>query len=244
MLFSQWGAPPPEDLPDAAGSRRRPLARLSWGGVPGEQRDENLGVGAAPAGDRVPARACSVAGDRRGGKLGRVAVTGGDVVEGLVVLRAAGDPVDGRVDEAKVALGVLVGEGDDPGPQGRARARAGVPAECVAPARNARDDRYPGDGVAVRGDVGDAAHGADSLDAVLIGGAAEEMAEPSARCLEGTAGAAIGKPPGGLAGPGTGRVARVEGRAPGAEDERVGGDEDDFFSGGEAAHAAAEGVDE
>src|SRR6185437_6863344 len=59
-----------------------------------------------------------------------------------------------------------------------------------------------------------------------------------------TARAAVGKPPGGLAGPGTGRVARVEGRAPGAEDERVGGDEADFLSRGEAAHAAAEGVDE
>src|SRR5215470_4148194 len=70
------------------------------------------------------------------------------------------------------------------------------------------------------------------------------MAEPSARCLEGTAGAAVGKPPGGLAGPGAGRVARVEGRAPGAEDERVRGDEADFLSRGEAAHAAAEGVDE
>src|SRR5712691_2675355 len=158
MLFSQWGAPPPEDLPDAAGSRRRPLARLSWGGVPGEQRDENLGVGAAPAGDRVPAWACPVAGDRRGGELGRVAVTGGDVVEGLMVLRAAGDLVDGRVNEAEVALGVLVGEGDDPCPQGRARARAGVPADRVTAAGTTRDDRYPGGGVAVGGDVGDAAH--------------------------------------------------------------------------------------
>src|SRR5260370_8700499 len=70
------------------------------------------------------------------------------------------------------------------------------------------------------------------------------MAEPSARCLESTAGAAVGKPPGGLADPGAGRVARVEGRAPGAEDERVGGDEADFLSRGEAAQAAAEGVDE
>jgi uncharacterized protein len=72
----------------------------------GEQRDEHLGVGAAPAGDRIPAWACPVAGDRRGRELGRVAVTGGDVVEGLVVLRAAGDLVDGRVDEAEVAVGV------------------------------------------------------------------------------------------------------------------------------------------
>jgi hypothetical protein len=34
--------------------------------VPGEQRDENLGVGAAPAGDRVPAGRGPVAGDRLG----------------------------------------------------------------------------------------------------------------------------------------------------------------------------------
>src|SRR5262249_20765460 len=148
------------------------------------------------------ARGCPVAGDCRVRKLGRVAAARGDVVEGTVILRAAGDLVDGRVDEAEMALGVLVGEGDDPCPQGRARARAGVPAHRVARAGAARDDRYPGDGVTVGGHVGDAAHCADALDTVLVGGPAEETAEPSARRLEGTAGAAIGKPPGGFAGPG------------------------------------------
>jgi hypothetical protein len=44
-------------------------------------------------------------------------VTGGDVVEGLVVVRTAGDLVDRRVDKADVASGVLVGESDDPGRQ-------------------------------------------------------------------------------------------------------------------------------
>jgi hypothetical protein len=98
-----------------------------------EQGHEHQGVRAAPAGDGVPARGCAVADDRPVGELGPVGVPGGDVVEGLVVVPIAGDPVDGRVDEAEVALGVLVGEGDDPGPQGSARARAGVPADRVTP---------------------------------------------------------------------------------------------------------------
>jgi hypothetical protein len=73
----------------------------------------------------------------------------------------------------------------------------------------------------------------------------EEMAEPTARCLEAGAGVAVGKGPGGLADPGAGSVARVEARAPGAEDERVGGDEADFLSRSEASlDAAGEGVDE
>ena len=71
------------------------------------------------------------------------------------------------------------------------------------------------------------------------------MAEPSARCLEASAGVAVGKAPCGLAYPGAGRVARVEGRAPGAEDERVGSDQDDFLSRSEAAaDTTGEGVDE
>ena len=60
------------------------MARLLWGGVPGEQRDENLGVGAAPAGDRIPAGCRLVAGDRGGRELDGV-VSLGDVVEGPVV---------------------------------------------------------------------------------------------------------------------------------------------------------------
>jgi hypothetical protein len=76
-------------------------------GVASEQGHEHLGVRAAPAGYRVPARACPVAGDRPAVKLGRVGVTGGDVVEGLVVVRTAGDLVDRRVDKAEVASRVL-----------------------------------------------------------------------------------------------------------------------------------------
>src|SRR3984957_1870921 len=80
------------------------LARAS---VVREQRDEDLGVGAAPAGDRVPAGCGPVTGDRLGRELHGV-ISGGDVVEGLVVARAVGDPVDGRVDETQMAPGVLV----------------------------------------------------------------------------------------------------------------------------------------
>src|SRR6202007_186977 len=97
-------------------------------------------VRAAPAGDGIPARPRLVAGDRAVGKLRRVVRAGGDVVEGLVVVRATCDLVDGRVDEAEVALGVLVGEGNDPGPDGRAGARAAVPAARVTPAAAAGRD--------------------------------------------------------------------------------------------------------
>src|SRR5690348_4110154 len=76
------------------------MARLSRGGVPGDQRDERLGVGAAPAGDGIPAGRRPVAGDRRGRELHGV-VSLGDVVEGLAVAGAAGDLVDGRVNEAR-----------------------------------------------------------------------------------------------------------------------------------------------
>ena len=72
----------------------------------------------------------------------------------------------------------------------------------------------------------------------------EQVAEASARGLEGAAGAAVGEAPGGLGGPGASCVARVEGGASGGEDEGVGDDEVDFLSRGEAGQAAAEGVDE
>ena len=91
-----------------------------------------------------------------------------------------------------------------------------MPADRVTPARTARDDRKPGVGIAIGADVGDAAHDANAVDTVLVGGPGEEMAEPPARCLEERARVAVGKAPGCLADPGAGRVARVEGSAPDA----------------------------
>src|SRR5271155_3080885 len=64
------------------------------GASAGQQGDEDLGVGGSPAGDRVPAGSGLVAGDRdrwRGGGEDHSVVAGGDVVERLVVQRAAGD---------------------------------------------------------------------------------------------------------------------------------------------------------
>src|SRR5580704_18901965 len=55
-----------------------------------EQGDEDVDIGAAPAGDRVPAGSGGVAGEDAGGPQHRV-VAGGHVVEGAVVGRAAGD---------------------------------------------------------------------------------------------------------------------------------------------------------
>src|SRR5580700_9511460 len=72
---------------------------------------EVLVVRAAPAGDRVPAGSGLVAGEEAGWPEHRV-VAGDHVVEGAVVGGAAGNGVDGRVDEAEVVAGVLVGQGD------------------------------------------------------------------------------------------------------------------------------------
>ena len=110
------------------------------GASAGQQGDEDLGVGGTPAGDRVPAGSGLVAGDRdrrRGGAEDHRVVAGGDVVERLVVQRAAGDPVDGGVDEAERVAGLLVGQGDQAGPERRAGAGAAGPDEPVArrPAR-------------------------------------------------------------------------------------------------------------
>jgi hypothetical protein len=152
-----------------------------------------------------------------------------NVVEGLVVLRAACDLVDGRVDEAEMSLRVLVGEGDDPGPDGRGSARAAVPADRVTTAATARDDRKPGVGICVSRYIGNTAHCADTVDAVLIRGPTEESTEPAARRLKKGVWVAVGKAPCGFADPGAGRVARVERGAPGAKNQRVGGDEADLL---------------
>jgi len=66
-----------------------------------QQGDEVQGVWAAPAGDWVPAGSGGVAGEDTGGPEHRV-VAGDYVVEGPVVGGAAGDVVDGGVDEAQV----------------------------------------------------------------------------------------------------------------------------------------------
>jgi hypothetical protein len=60
-----------------------------------------------------------------------------------VVVGAAGDLIDRRIHEAEVAFRVLVGEGDDPGPQGSAGARAAVFADRVAPTGTAVDEDAP-----------------------------------------------------------------------------------------------------
>jgi hypothetical protein len=48
-----------------------------------------------------------------------------------VVQRPLGDSVDGGVDEAERVAGFLVSQGDQPGPEGRGRARAAGPDELV-----------------------------------------------------------------------------------------------------------------
>jgi hypothetical protein len=97
-----------------------------------EERDEDLGVGASPAGDRVPAGRCLVADHDAGGQHDGV-VAGDHVVDGAVVGGAAGDAVDGGVDQARVLAGVLVGEGDEGRPErGGGAGAPGRPEGAVA----------------------------------------------------------------------------------------------------------------
>src|SRR6266700_4117236 len=94
-----------------------------------QQRDEVLEVGAAPAGDRVPAGSGGIAGEDAGGPEHGV-VAGDHVVEGAVAGGAAGDGVDGEVDEAEVLPGVLVGQGDGVHDVQRGRGQAEPAVEC------------------------------------------------------------------------------------------------------------------
>src|SRR5712691_6245406 len=98
------------------------------GGV-GQEGDEVLGVGAAPAGDRVPAGSGGVAGEDASGPEHGV-VAGDHVVEGAVAGGAAGDGVDGGVGEAEVLPGVLVGQGDGVHDVQRGRGQAEPAVEC------------------------------------------------------------------------------------------------------------------
>src|ERR1039458_8178446 len=88
----------------------------------GQQGDECLRVGASPARYRVPSGTGVVT--SRDGADDQVG-TGSDVVEGLVVAGAAGDAVDGWVNEAEAVMGVLVGQRDESRPQRRGGAGAG-----------------------------------------------------------------------------------------------------------------------
>jgi hypothetical protein len=100
-------------------------------------------------------------------------------------------------------------------------------------------------GVGIGGDVWNAPRTADAGHAILVGGPVEETAEAAPGSLKAGVWAAVREAPGGLAGPGPGRMARLEGGAPDAENERVGSDEDGFLSRREAAaDAAGEGGDE
>src|ERR1019366_6669459 len=88
----------------------------------GQQGDEHLRAGGSPARYRVPSGTGVVA--SRDGADGQVAA-GSDVVEGLVVAGAAGDAVDGGVNEAEAVMGVLVGQRHESRPQRRGGAGAG-----------------------------------------------------------------------------------------------------------------------
>src|SRR5208282_1173295 len=76
----------------------------------GQQRDEHLRVGASPAHRRVPSGSGLVTDRADRIRHGHDVVTGSNIVKRFVVAGAAGDAVDGGVNEAKVVMGVLVGQ--------------------------------------------------------------------------------------------------------------------------------------
>jgi hypothetical protein len=224
----------------------RTLGVLCWGarltagtgsggsraGIAGEQGDEDLGVGAAPAGDRIPAGCGLVAGDRPGREPHGV-VARGDVVEGLVVVGTAGDLVDRRVDEAQVAPRVLVGQRDERGPDRGAGAGPAVALDGV-PGAGAEDNRHACAVAGIGGHVGNPSGGASARDAGLVGGPGEQLAEPATGGLEGPAlvsGVSGRQAPGRLADPGAGGMAGGQAGAPGGQDERIGGQQADPLPG-------------
>ncbi len=149
----------------------------------------------------------------------------GDVVERLAVPRAAGDPVEDRVDEAQVVAGQLVRIGHQPAPERGGGAGAACRTQVVAPAAGLNRQRHAGPGVA--GHVRHAPCGLGTGDAVLVGGAGEDAAEPAARgevpapphCLV----------PGRLPDVGAGLRVGGEGGAADAQHERIGGGQADLL---------------
>ena len=131
-----------------------------------------------------------------------------------MVVRAVGDLVEGGLTKPRWRLAYWSARAIIPAHVGAAALVPPCPLSGVTPAGIGRDDRKSGVGIGVGGDVGDAAHGADAGHTVLVGGPAEEMAEPSARRLEDDPGSAVGESPGRLGDPRAGRVAGVEGGAP------------------------------
>src|SRR5690242_17802104 len=153
------------------GPGTRELRSAGRAGRARQRRDEVLGVGAAPSGDRVPTGCCVVADEDPGGPQYRV-VAGDHVVEGPVRGGATGDVVEGGVDEAEVVAGLLVGQCDHARPQrGGGTGAAGRP-EFAAGVL----DRHGGGRVPVGGHVGDATGGTGPGDAVLVGGPGKQAA--------------------------------------------------------------------
>ena len=104
----------------------------------------------------------------------------GHVVERLVVVGAAADPVEGGIDEAEMPAGVLVGQGDDSGPQRSGGAGPAGPDEDVVLAAAADGEGHAGTRVSVGSHVGHAPGGPDAGDAILVGGPGEQPAEAAA----------------------------------------------------------------
>src|SRR5580692_8035713 len=146
----------------------------------GQQGDEHLRVGASPARRRVPSGSGLITDRADRIRHGHDVVTGSNIVKRLVVTGAAGDAVDGGVNEAQVMTGVLVGQRHESRPQRRGGLGAGG-RDDEWRATAGQDDRGAVRRVGVTGHVGHAPRRPDPGDAILIGGTGEQVAEAAPR---------------------------------------------------------------
>src|ERR1019366_3950541 len=109
--------------------------------------------------------------------------------------------VEGGIDEAEVPAGVLVGQGDDSGPQRSGDAGPADPGKAVVLAAVSEGERHGGTTISGGSHVGHAPGGPDADDAILVGGPGEQPAEAAAGGLRDRGRRAI---PRGLADVGTG----------------------------------------
>lgn len=106
------------------------------------------------------------------------------VVERLVVVGAASDPVEGGVDEAEVSARVLIGESDDGGPERSGNAGAAATDEDVVLAAAVEGDRNAGSVIGVSSDVGHAPGGVGAVDSGLVAGRGKSRLKPLPPALD------------------------------------------------------------
>ena len=104
------------------------------------------------------------------------------------------DAVDTGVDEAKMAAGILVGQGHEPGPDRGSGAGTATSSNAVPSAAGADDHSHPGVGRGIGGHVGHASVGGDPGDIILVGGPENTRLRPPPEAWNWLPGSPKGKP--------------------------------------------------